>query len=103
MAQARSKVARETRSLRPVLMPLSLRCTKPGAGIDAGDHHDMVVVATVTSCVPDRLGVDGRDHLVLSGQILLEAPDGRLPQRGLHAVMRQQDRQVCDVGTYAAR
>lgn len=29
MAQARSKVARETRSLRPVLMPLSLRCTKP--------------------------------------------------------------------------
>src|SRR5580693_2329419 len=75
---------------------------QPGAGVDAGDHHDVVVVATVTSRVPDRLGVDGRDHLVLLGQILLEAPDGRLLQRGLHAVMRQQDRQVCDVGTHAA-
>jgi hypothetical protein len=70
-----------------------------GFGVDAGNHHDVVIDVTVARGVPDGFGVDRRDHPL--GQILLEPPDRRLTQSssGEHSStkpLRDEASQVAD-------
>jgi hypothetical protein len=72
VAHAFSKVVRETCSSRPLLDAAVVEVHHTGFGVDAGNHHDVVVDVTVGGGVPDGFGVHGRDHLVPLGQILLD-------------------------------
>ena len=89
VAQESSKVARGTCSSLPVSMPLSLRCTTLAAV-----SMPVVYDFAIANAVPEDLTVDCRDHLVSSGQSLLQHVDVRLDRVPVDAVVRQQSRQI---------
>jgi len=69
-----------------------------GFGVDAGDDHEVVCGLTLPRPVPDGFGIEQNDRFPSRGQLLLQRAGRGLDLVGVDAAVREQDRQVPDIG-----
>src|SRR6202042_293788 len=97
-AQACSKVAIGTCSSRPFVTPLAFRGTTPALGSMPVTTAKWFAALRLPGPVPEGFGVEYDDDPALFGQILLQRVDAGLDVVGLDPVVREQHRQVSDIG-----